>query len=498
MGDPGFAAMSAGGEDDDADRTIFSPGKLPGSPPQPAAPPPQYSPAAPQYQPAPPPVAPPFGQGPQPVPPPAFGTPVTPAPGYAAPPPAGYPPNAGAPERLEFAGAEPPLFGPEPLVAAAGRLIHLASHIKTMAMGPEMDSLRRLIVQELDAFTRRARSLGLEQKSIQLAHYILCAFIDDAVMSTPWGANSPWSRQSLLAAYHNDTQGGDRMFHFAEQMERDPNREPRLVELLYQCLSLGFEGRAALNPQGQSMLHARRAGLAALIAQQRGPQPADISPQWRGKTVASGPFAPRVPLWAVLSGIALFALAVFALLLFRLSSKADVAIASLDHAVGHEIMKAPAAPPQSATPTFAKIRQILAPDIQAGRLELLREGNEIVIRLHNQGLFASGQADASSSWSDTFARLAQAANLTKGPIRCEGHTDDQPIHSLEFPSNQELSEARAKSVADAIGRAGLADKSRLSTAGFGATRPIGDNKTEDGRRENRRVELRAANDIDWR
>jgi type VI secretion system protein ImpK len=486
--------MSAPGDDDDADRTIFSPGKLPDGQPGPVAPPPAYSPIP--VTPGQP--APAFGQAPQgfgQAAPPAFGVPVSAPPGFGTP--AAADPHA-APGRFDFAGVEPILYGPEPLVAAAGRLIHLASHIKTLAIGPDMDSLRRLIVQELEAFTRRARALGLEQKSIQLAHYILCAFVDDAVMSTPWGASSPWSRQSLLAAYHNDTQGGDRMFHFAEQMERDPNREPRLVELLYLCLSLGFEGRAALVPQGQSLLHARRAGLAALIAHQRGAQPADISPQWRGKTIASGPFAPRIPLWAVLAGIALLALLVFALLLFRLSSKADVAIASLDHAVGNQVTTPPAPAPQSATPTYGKINEILAPDIQSGRLELLREGNEIVIRLHNQGLFASAQADASSSWSDTFGRIAQAANLTKGPIRCEGHTDDQAIRSLQFPSNQELSEARAKSVAEAIGSAGLADKSRLSTAGLGATRPIGDNKTDDGRRENRRVELRVANDINWR
>jgi type VI secretion system protein ImpK len=486
--------MSAPGDDDDADRTIFSPGKAPGGQPLPPASPPAYTPVTP-LQPGQP--APAFGQAPPAfgqAQPPAFGVPVSAPPNFGAPP---ADPNA-SPGRFDFAGVEPILYGPEPLVAAAGRLIHLASHIKTLAIGPDMDSLRRLIVQELEAFTRRARALGLEQKSIQLAHYILCAFVDDAVMSTPWGASSPWSRQSLLAAYHNDTQGGDRMFHFAEQMERDPNREPRLVELLYLCLSLGFEGRAALVPQGQSLLHARRAGLAALIAHQRGAQAADISPQWRGKTIASGAFAPRIPLWAVLAGIALLALLVFALLLFRLSSKADVAIASLDHAVGNQVTTPPAPAPQSATPTFGKINEILKPDIDAGRLELLREGNEIVIRMHNQGLFASAQADASSSWNDTFARIAQAGNLTKGPIRCEGHTDDQAIRSLQFPSNQELSEARAKSVAEAISAAGLEDKSRLSTAGFGATRPIGDNKTDDGRRENRRVELRVANDINWR
>ncbi|WP_353229655.1 type IVB secretion system protein IcmH/DotU [Novosphingobium sp.] len=453
----------------------------------------------------------PGGGGGAPRPPATPAAPPPPAPGYpaAAPPPqqGGYvppmprtqqaEPAGAAPMEINFAGAEPALHGPEPLVAAASRLIHLSSHIRTLAVGPALEPLRRLAVQELEGFARRARALGLEPKSVQLAHYILCAFLDDAVMSTPWGASSPWSRQSLLVAYHNDTQGGDRMFHFAEQMERDPQREPRLVELLYQCLSLGFEGRAALDPRGQSLLHNRRAGLAALIQRQRAAQPADLSPHWRGQTIGATRYAPQVPLWAVLAGIALIGLILFAALLFRLTSRSDAAIEALDQAVGHQVVAAPAPPPQSATPTFARIRDILKPDIDSGRLEVLREGNEIVLRLHNQGLFASAQADVSGSWSDTFGRLAEAGNLTKGPIHVEGHTDNQPIRSLAFPSNQQLSEARAKSVADTLGGAGLTDRNRLVPAGFGSTRPIGDNGSEDGRRENRRVELRVANDIAW-
>lgn len=453
------------GGDEDSERTVFRPAG--GGSPLPQAP--ASSPQS--FSPTPPPIQ--------------------------APPPSPPVSNGGA-AKLDFAAAEPVLYGPEPLVAAAGRLIHLASQIRAMPVGPDLGSLRRLVIRELEAFATRARALGLEAKSVQLAHYILCAFIDDAVMATPWGANSPWSQQSLLAAYHNDTQGGDRMFQFAERMEQDPNREPRLMELLYQCLSLGFEGRAALDPRGESLLHQRRGRLAAAIANRRPAQPGDLSPQWRGQTVGVGRFAPPVPLWVVIGGLAAIGALIFAALLFRLSTQGDAAIASLDQAVGiAQVVPAPP-PPQSATPTFQRMEAILAPDIRSGRLELLREGNAILIRLRNQELFPSGQAEPSSSWNDTFGRLAEAANLSKGPIRIEGHTDDQTIRSLRFPSNQELSLARAEAVGEALSGAGLGDAARLSTAGLGETRPIGDNGSEEGRRQNRRVEIRVANDIAWR
>ena len=444
-----------------AERTVMSPGAMPGG-------------AA--------------GMGaPRPAPPPAGG--------YAPPPPRG----GSAPVKLDFADDEPVMYGPEPLVAAAGRLIHLASRLKTMPLAPDLGQLRQLVIRELDAFSKRAQGLGLEPRSSQLAHYILCAFTDDAVMSTPWGANSPWSQHSLLAAYHNDVQGGERLFQFAERMEQDPNREPRLMELLYLCLSLGFEGRAALDPRGQNLLAQRRSKLAGAIGGQRGAMPDELSPQWKGVAVGSGRYLPRVPLWVIAAGLALVGLIIFAALLFRLSTESTAAVTALDQAVGTSVApKAPPPAPETATPTFDRIRSILAPDVDAGRLAVLREGNDIVIRLVNQGLFDSGSASPSGGWADTFGRLAQAANLTHGQIRVEGHTDNQQIRSLAFPSNLQLSQARAAAVGRALLTAGLQDANRIRTDGYGDAQPIGDNATPDGRRENRRVEIRVANDIAWR
>lgn len=434
---------------------------------------------------------------------------AAPSPGYAVQPSGFSPPPGqpvGAPSggasgggSIEFAPGELAIYGPEPVVAAAGRLIQLANHIKTMAIGPDLDALRRTTVAELDAFAKRARNLGLEQRSVQFAHYILCAFLDDAVMSTPWGGQSQWSTHSLLVVYHKDAQSGDRMFQFAQQMERDPGSEPRLIELLYLCLSLGFEGRAALDPRGQNVLVQRRAALAALVQRQRAAPSGELSPQWHGQKIAAGRFGTTIPLWAVLAGIGVLALLIFAAFLMSLSSRGTAAIDAVDKAVGNEAPPPPPAPPaETQTPLYEKFQDILRPDIAAGRLELTREGNEIVIRLMNVGLFASAQADASSSWSDTFGHLAQAANLTQGPLKIEGHTDDQAIHSLQFPSNQELSEARATSVVSAIRQAGLSDPGRLKIAGFGATQPIGDNATPEGRTHNRRVEMRVENNVNWR
>jgi flagellar motor protein MotB len=107
-------------------------------------------------------------------------------------------------------------------------------------------------------------------------------------------------------------------------------------------------------------------------------------------------------------------------------------------------------------------------------------------------IFGSGSATVTATSQST---LKQVADLVKkqhpaGRIRVEGHTDSDPIVKSRnhFKSNQELSEARAKAVRDALVSAGL-DRGRFEVVGRGAANPVADNKTSDGKRQNRRVEL---------
>lgn len=483
------------------DRTIIRPSRR-AAPPAPAAPLPPASPypAEPQQQ---------QQQGggweqPGGANPPAWSQ--APAQPYPAPPPPepvaapAYPPApphaaiAGA--ELSFSEGEPELHGPEPLVAAASRLIRLGGELRTMPVAPDLVRLRALVVRERAAFAARAQRLGVEAATVRLADYTLCAFIDDAVMTTPWGNGSAWTKPTLLAEFHNDTRGGEAVFNIASHMEQDPRREPRLLELVYLCLSLGFEGRMAMVPQGEARLSNHRDGLHNVIRRMREAPVGDLSPQWRGKATPATIRAPLVPLWAALAGIAAVALLVFSVLYFRLSAQSDAAIASLSETVGTAPLTAPPAP-AAPLPGFAQMGSILQPDIDAGRVKLLREGGDVVIRLVNQGVFESGTAELARDLSDTFGRIAQAAKIAGGPLKISGHTDNQPVKAtLSYPSNQALSEARANAVRDGLAKAGIAD-SQLSATGYADSQPIADNATPAGRQENRRVEIRVASNAAW-
>ena len=117
-------------------------------------------------------------------------------------------------------------------------------------------------------------------------------------------------------------------------------------------------------------------------------------------------------------------------------------------------------------------------------------GNEewLEIGLKSSLLFDSGDARLSNR---ALKLLGDIGNLLKGKqnaVRVEGFTDNVPIHSAQFPSNWELSTARAAAVVELFIEEGL-DPARFAVAGYGENQPIADNTTDEGRAKNRRVVL---------
>lgn len=113
----------------------------------------------------------------------------------------------------------------------------------------------------------------------------------------------------------------------------------------------------------------------------------------------------------------------------------------------------------------------------------------IEFTLESEFLFASGDAELRPDISSTLNNLLLVLSSTQGDIRVEGHTDDIPISTRRFPSNWELSAARAAAVVRFFELGGI-DANRLSATGLSSSIPIGDNATAAGRKKNRRVILK--------
>lgn len=134
------------------------------------------------------------------------------------------------------------------------------------------------------------------------------------------------------------------------------------------------------------------------------------------------------------------------------------------------------------------IEQALAQLVMQDQVVVRHNGDWVEVEIRTDILFGSGSATLSQVAEGVIAQLAEVLRSAPNPVRVEGHTDNVPIRSAAFPSNWELSAARAASVVRLLAAGGV-DPSRLAVLGLGEFRPIGSNATAAGRNANRRVLL---------
>ena len=113
----------------------------------------------------------------------------------------------------------------------------------------------------------------------------------------------------------------------------------------------------------------------------------------------------------------------------------------------------------------------------------------LIISLREAGFFTSGSAIPKPEAMSTLREIAASLNHTEYDVRIEGHTDNVAIHTAQFDSNWELSTARATHVARMLLDLKALPPDRVSAAGYGEFHPNASNDTEEGRAENRRVDL---------
>lgn len=135
-----------------------------------------------------------------------------------------------------------------------------------------------------------------------------------------------------------------------------------------------------------------------------------------------------------------------------------------------------------------KIAEALG-DLMSQGLVTMR-GNEewLEIEMKSSLLFDSGDAALSNKALELLGQIAAILREQKNAVRVEGFTDNKPIHTVRYPSNWELSSARAAAVVQMFVEEGI-DPSRLVAAGYGEAQPVAPNDTPDNRTKNRRVVL---------
>lgn len=126
------------------------------------------------------------------------------------------------------------------------------------------------------------------------------------------------------------------------------------------------------------------------------------------------------------------------------------------------------------------------PSLEGVEISPVAEG--LNLRIQDRLLFDSATAELSEAGRELIERLVAIIQRYEGTVSVEGHSDDRPIFTDRFPSNWELSSARAIVILRQLEAAGV-DASRLRAIGYGETRPLASNDSAEGRATNRRVEV---------
>ncbi|HLW92875.1 MAG TPA: type VI secretion system protein TssL, long form [Roseiarcus sp.] len=383
-----------------------------------------------------------------------------------------------------------------PLMRAASSLLLLLGRLRASLSRAGSGQLMDQVAQSISQFENDAKAAGVATEQINAAKYALAATADDIVQNLPTDDRHLWTKYSMLVRFFGERTGGVRFFQELDRAKQNPALNIGLLEVMHACLSLGFEGVYRTSAGGVGTLQGIRRDIYETIRRVHSKTIEDLSPHWRGQTIALVANRFRVPVWSGAALACLILLGVYLVLRNFLSDEAEALALKMagltpntELTIAREtVVKPPPDPPKRVSTQLERIRAALADEIMAGKLSADQTATTIFVRIGNVVLFPSGEAKVSASFAPIAAKIAKTLEKEPGDIHVDGYSDTDPIKTVTFPSNWELSEARAKSVA-AMLKPGLSKPERVIVAGKGSDNPIAPNDTPENKSKNRRVEI---------
>lgn len=401
--------------------------------------------------------------------------------------------------------------GINPLLAAASQLLALVAQLRATTSHTDRPGLHQQLLKLVGDFEEQARASGVSKPQVAAARYLLCTFIDEVIAATPWGADPTDATRGLLQEFHEDPTGADKVFELLDRLSVDAAANLDLLELFYVCFALGFQGRLAAAPDPRAQVQAVTDRLLELIRPAGRPLgPRSLSQHWVGQAVGHGVPLSVLPLWIVVAVGAALLLAAVMFMATRLNRQAEPALQQL-----HEVRSALRSE-RTAQAGKARLAPLLRDDIAGAGIEVRDELQRSVITLAADRLFVAGTAQFQPGMRELLGRIATQLQLQLNPqpsaqpstqsstqsstqpgvqpgqqgsrIEVIGHSDNQAVQSLRYPSNWHLSREQAGAVAELLVQRGLSAQ-RLRSEGRADVEPRSSNDTPAARERNRRVEI---------
>lgn len=369
-----------------------------------------------------------------------------------------------------------------PLLEATRPLLRALADMPNELDLKAIDRLHLLLKQEMRVFQRLCEQARIRRDHMIGARYCLATALDESAGQTDWGKRETgveWIRKGLATEFHEDRQGGDKVYLLIGRLMTEAQEHLDLLEVIYRLLSLGFMGRYRHEADGARKHDAVRQRLYNEIQTQRGIVPIALSPHVqsdaRGRRMSVYDF----PVWITFVVLGLMLLGLFGWFKYHL----------LDHsaAVEKQIIDIGHLTPPPA-PRLPRLKELLKDEIAAGTVTVDEDARHSSVTFKGDAMFPPGAVSANASMGPLIAKIANEVGKVPGKVTVTGYTDNVPIRSRQFASNDALSEERATQVMQMLQTKGVA-AARLEAIGKGEANPIGDNATAQGRAQNRRVEI---------
>ncbi len=384
-----------------------------------------------------------------------------------------------------------------PLLAAATNLLILFGRLRTGIVEMDAPPLMQHVTREIEMFEQNAMAAGASAQEANVGKYLLCGTADDIVQNLPGADRGVWIQYSMAARFFNTRDTGVGFFREAEKAIQSPAQYGNLLELMLVCLSLGFEGQYRTVEGGATQLARIRAAIYDAVRRVKPRPDEDLSTSWQAVLLGGKRRFGAIPVWAI-GGISLAAVVAFFATLSTMINKEGAAAAETLYTIHPTETKialngvVPARPFVAQSTQLERIQAALKPEIDDKLVSVGPLGDYISIRVGNLLLFDSGKTEVKPAFTPLAERLAKVLNDEGGPVLIEGHTDSVPLRGTgKYKNNVDLSLARAESVAGVLGPL-LNDAGRITARGKGEAEAIADNATNDGRAQNRRVEVMIA------
>ena len=371
-----------------------------------------------------------------------------------------------------------------PLIEAAKPVLILANSMQQTTSQLSTDSLINKFSLLINNFEENAEKNGAKYDAIQAAKYCLCTFVDELAVRAGW-ADETWSKNSLLVSFYDETWGGERFFEIIQNLKQDSDKNIDLLEFMYLCLQFGYKGKYQVLNNGELEIDKIKRDLLALIHSKRPDQTVNL---FKHNPIITNNIQRKrrlaIPLWVVGVLVAVALGVGYFTMQWSLGDKFNTASTKVNS------LKLPSViTKQQDTQKTVRLRPLLENEIARKLVSVEDFQDRSTVTILGDGLFESGSAQIQDQYYPVLAAVSQALDSVEGQIIVTGYTDNQPIQSLNFPSNWHLSQARADAVKEILLNYVKNGGTRIRSEGRGSTDPVAPNDTLENRAKNRRVEI---------